>query len=129
MEQNSDKTAKVVYYYKLDKDGNITQEVTREEHFYPEGKKYVEGDINKGKRNGEWFAYHKDGSIQTSAFYIDGVHDGEYKVFRENGKPLYTGQYKMGVYVGAWKEYDNEGNVIKWKEYDNEGNVVKAMGY
>jgi len=129
IEKNADNTPKVVYYYKMDKDGNTTGEITREEHFYQGGKKYVEGNINKGKKNGEWFAYHKDGSIQTSAFYVNGVEDGEYKTFRENGKPCYTGLYKMGVRIGEWKEYYEDGNAKKLTEYDESGNVKKIIEF
>jgi antitoxin component YwqK of YwqJK toxin-antitoxin module len=113
IEQNSDNTPKVVYYYKLDKDGNTTQEVTREEHFYLGGKKYIEGNIKQGERNGKWFAYFQDGSVQVSAFYVSGLEHGEYNVFRENGKPYYTGQYNMGICIGEWKWYDEKGNVTE----------------
>ena len=113
MEQNPDDTPKVVYYYKLDKDGNLTKEVTREEHFYTGGKKYVEGNIKKGRRNGKWFAYFQNGAVQTSAFFVDGLEDGEYKVFRENGKLFYTGQYNKGVRVGEWKRYDENGKLTQ----------------
>ena len=113
IEQNSDATPKVIYYYKLDKDGKITNEITREEHFYLGGKKYIEGNIKKDKRNGEWFAYFQDGSVQTSAFYVNGLEHGEYKVFRENGNPYYTGQYNMGICIGEWKWYDDKGNITQ----------------
>ena len=113
IEQNSDNTPKIIYYYKLDKDGNTTQEITREEHFYAGGNKYVEGNIKNSKRNEEWFAYFQDGTVQVSAFYVEGLEHGEYKVFRENGKPYYTGQYEHGNCVGEWKWYDEDGNVTK----------------
>ena len=113
IEQNADNTPKIVYYYKLDKDGNTTAEITREEHFYSGGRKYVEGNINKGEKNEEWFSYYENGSLQTSRFYVNGLENGEYKVFRENGKPYYTGQYKMGICTGEWKWYDENGNVTK----------------
>jgi len=113
IEQNLDNSAKVVYYYKLDKDGNTTQEITREEHFYSGGKKYIEGNINKGEKNEEWFAYFQDGSTQVSAFYVNGLEHGEYKVFRENRKPYYIGQYDMGICTGEWKWYDEKGNIIR----------------
>ncbi len=113
IEQNSDDTPKIVYYYKMDKEGNVTEEVTREEHFFEGGKKYVEGDIKNGARNGEWFAYFPDGSVQVSAYYVDGKEHGDYKVFRENGNPYYTGEYDHGICVGTWKEYDEKGDVTK----------------
>lgn len=108
-----DSLPKVVYYYKVDDQGNITNEKVREIYYRPGKKKYVDGGIHNDQRNGEWKAYHENGQIQTEATYIDGKEDGEYKVYRDNGKYLYTGHYDHGICVGEWKKYSKEGKVIK----------------
>ena len=113
IELNPDSTPKIVYYYKVDANGNLTSEKIREVHYRPGKKKYVAGDIKNDLRNGEWKAYHENGRVQTEATYVDGKEDGEYKVYRDNGAYLYIGHYDHGICVGEWKKFDNEGKVIK----------------
>ena len=98
IELNPDSTPKIVYYYKVDANGNLTSEKIRDVHYRPGKKKYVAGDIKNDLRHGEWKAYQED---------------GEYKVYRDNGAYLYIGHYDHGICVGEWKKFDNEGKVIK----------------
>ena len=64
------------------------------------------------------------------------VFDGPYIAKHENGKIAVEGYYNNGVRQGTWKEYDEEGNlrkVTKYKkgkvksivEYDAEGNMTQ----
>jgi len=120
---NPDSTPKIVYFYKVDKNGGLTDERYREVHYRPGKKIYVEGNIHNELRNGEWKAYHENGRIQTEATYIDGKENGEYKVYRDNGAFLYTGHYDHGVCVGEWKKYDINGKVVK-TEIADENTIV-----
>lgn len=113
VELNPDSSPKVVYYYKIDDSGNLTDEKIREVHYRPGKKKYVAGDIKNDERNGEWKAYHENGRIQTEATYIDGKEHGEYKVYQDNGAYLFIGHYDHGICVGEWKKFNRQGEVIK----------------
>jgi len=109
----NDSTPQVVYYYKLDKDGKPTDEKIGEAYYYENKQEYVSGGLKDGKRNGKWYAFFRDGSVQTEAFYIDGIEHGAYNVYQENGNPLYKGHYDHGNCDGTWYFYDKNGKEIK----------------
>ena len=113
MEWNSDKTPKVVYYYKVDTTGNITGEKIREVHYFSGKKKYIEGNVKNNLRDGLWRSYFIDGKVNSEGFYVQGKEHGVYKVYRENGKPLYIGHYNMGICDGEWRFYDSNGLLEK----------------
>jgi len=105
----NDSTPQVVYYYKVDKKGNPTDEKIGEAFYYDNKQEYVGGGLKDGKRDGKWYAFFKDGSVQTEAFYIEGLEHGAYNVYQENGKPLYKGHYDHGNCDGTWIYYDKDG--------------------
>jgi len=114
----NDSTPQVVYYYKVDEKGETTQEKIGEAYYYENKQEYIGGGLKEGKREGKWYAFFKDGSVQTEAFYVDGKMDGSYKVYQENGKLLYKGHYDHGNCDGTWYFYDSEGKVTKVTKAD-----------
>jgi len=122
----NDTTPQVVIYYKVDENGNPTQEKIGESFYYENNQEYVGGGLKNGKRDGKWYAFFRDGSVQTEAYYIDGKEQGAYNVYRENGKPYYKGHYDHGNCDGTWYWYDEDGNVTKKIKADN--NTI-ACGY
>ena len=113
MASYNDSIPQVVFYYKLDKQGNPTDEKIGEAYYYENKQEYVGGGLKDGIREGKWYAFFRDGSVQTEAFYIDGKEHGAYKVYQENGKPLFKGHYDYGNCDGTWYFYDNEGKLTK----------------
>jgi len=109
----NDSTPRVVLHYKLDKKGKPTDEVIGESYYYENKQEYIGGGMKNGKREGKWYAFFKDGSVQTEAFYIDGKEHGKYTVYQENGKPLYKAHFDHGICDGTWYFYDNKGNETK----------------
>lgn len=109
MVMNADSTPKVVYYYRVDDNGRMTDERVREIHYFPGKKKYVEGTLKNNRRDGVWKAYFENGYVNTDAFYVDGKKHGDYKVYQENGSLLYAGHYNMGICDGVWIFYDDAG--------------------
>jgi antitoxin component YwqK of YwqJK toxin-antitoxin module len=109
----TDSIPQVVFYYKLDEKGKHTQEKIGEAYYYENQQQYVGGGFKDGKREGKWYAFFRDGSVQTEAFYIDGKEHGAYNVYRENGNPYYKGHYDHGNCDGTWTWYDEEGNITK----------------
>ncbi len=122
-----DSTPNIVHFYKVDSSGNLTNELLREIRYYKNKKKYTdcsfvtvkEDSAYHAVKDGPAFAYHKNGKIQTEAFYVKGKEQGEYKVYREDGTPLYEGYYNMGERDGEWKFYFKHGQVAKWGFYKN----------
>ena len=60
--------------------------------------------------------YNEDGKITLIASYNNGIVDGTFKKFYENGILMEEGTYKMMKKVGLWKYYDEAGNLIKTEE-------------
>lgn len=112
---------KSVAYYKVDENGQLTDEKYREVHYYDSAHhKYTEGNIvNRNQRDGDWFAYHKNGNLCTEAHYVNGQEEGLYKVYHDNGYLYYAGEYRQGQKVGEWKFYDAQGRMMYSQLYEN----------
>lgn len=119
-EMYGDNQAKVVCYYKVDENGQLTDEKYREVFYYDSTHyKYIEGNIEQSRRDGDWYAYHKNGNLCTEAHYVNGKEEGEYKVYHDNGYLYYAGTYKNGLKVGEWKFYNEQGRLMYKQHYEN----------
>ncbi len=107
-----------VFYYEKDSLGQPTNVKVHETHYYPEEKVYIDGNIKDNERDGLWYAYHKNGNVQTMAHYKNGRPDGLYAVYHENGNVYYTGQYKEGKRTGVWKFYDEKEKLVRTENFD-----------
>ncbi len=86
-------------------------------HYFHNQKVQMRGYIKNGVRDGKWTAYAEDGKILATGFYVDGFEQGEYTVFYPNGKIRYRGNYEAGKRTGLWKFWDIEGNLVKEKDF------------
>ena len=111
MKRYEDESPKVVVYYVLDSLGNLTEEIAHETHFYENHQKYIDGNSDGQNRDGLWYAYFPDGTVQTKAFYVNGKEDGRYTVYYSNGNVRYTGFYKNGTKTGEWRFYSEDGTL------------------
>ena len=112
-----DESPKVVVYYELDSVGNPTGEIAHETHFYENHQKYIDGNRDGDNRDGLWYAYHPDGTVQTKAFYEDGKPNGRYTVYYSNGNIRYTGIYEHGRQTGEWRFYNEDGTLSRTQTY------------
>lgn len=76
-----------------------------------------QGRVVDGQREGHWAFYHPSGIVQSECDFVNGLEQGPYHVYRENGVPYYIGQYNQGRPTGTWEIYDPEGNMVGTKEY------------
>jgi len=106
-------TPRVVFFYNIDENGNQTQEQIGVAEYYSNQQERLGGGMKDGKRDGKWYAFFPDGSVQVDAFYIDGIEHGDYIVYRENGNPYFKGHYDHGICDGTWRWYDENGNQTK----------------
>jgi len=113
-----DKNPKDVYYFALDSLGQPTDKIVYEAHYYPNKAKYFEGNLSAEGRDGLWYAYHKNGNVQTMAHYENGKEHGQYTVYYENGSVMYTGKYDKGTRVGIWNFYDPEEKLTRTIDYN-----------
>ncbi|MEO5570299.1 MAG: toxin-antitoxin system YwqK family antitoxin [Bacteroidia bacterium] len=92
--------------------------------FYESGTLQEDGNYKKGKRDGlvKWFNQEEKPTIEY--MYKMGVIEGSAKTFFASGKIQSEGNYKNDNETGEWKEYDEDGNLLKTTIYDN-GKVIK----
>jgi antitoxin component YwqK of YwqJK toxin-antitoxin module len=101
---------KIVYY--------VSDEIVKEERFYPSGKIKLKGEYKNGKKNGLWIYYYESGNIWSKGEFTNDVRNGIAEVYYENGKPRYKGQYKNGKETGKWFFYNASGKLIKEHNFD-----------
>ena len=106
-----DESPKVMVYYELDSLGQPTGKIAHETHFYENHQKYIDGNRDGENRDGLWYAYHPDGTVQTMAHYVNGKENGRYTVYYPNGNVRYTGEYNMGTKTGEWRFYNEDGTL------------------
>jgi antitoxin component YwqK of YwqJK toxin-antitoxin module len=120
VEKYGDNQAKMVAFYKVDENGQLTDEKYREVYYYDSTHyKYIEGNLDQSRRDGDWYAYHKNGNLCTEAHYVNGREEGEYKVYHDNGYLYYCGNFKNGLKEGEWKLYDEQGRLMYSQLYEN----------
>lgn len=112
-----DNTPRVVLYYEKDSLGNPTETVVHETHFYENKQKYIDGNIQDDQRDGLWYAYYPDGTVQTKGRYVNGKEEGRYTVYYSNGNVRYTGVYEHGRQVGEWRFYNEDGTLASTKTF------------
>ncbi len=113
-----DESPRDVYYYAKDSLGQPTNIRVHETHYYEGEKKYIDGNLSEDHRDGLWYAYHKNGNVQTMAHYENGKENGRYTVYHENGSVYYTGFYKDGKRVGEWRFYDQNEKLVRTENFD-----------
>jgi len=85
----------------------------------------MKGEVRNSVRQGPWIAYFADGTLRSRGSYVDGEMDGPTEVFHPNGMPFYIGQYRMGISVGEWRFYDQDGTLLKTVMHDSSGRIVE----
>lgn len=96
--------------------------------FYRNGTSVESGKYEGGKRTGLWITTFDGDKTAFKINYEDGIRDGKYTAFWENGNIKTTGKYVNGLQDGAWVQYNEEGlqylttlfkdgKEIKWNNY------------
>lgn len=140
----------------FDQKGNKVSEgyINKDKQNHGEWKYYHKGSsqpmavelYHNGKLNGKSLVFYKDGKIASETHYVDGVKEGVFKKYSENGivleeipykndqfyglvtyrdingKLYAQGMYEKGLKKGIWKYYEN-GKLVK--EVDTQTNTVK----
>jgi antitoxin component YwqK of YwqJK toxin-antitoxin module len=109
--------------------------------YFPTGELEQEGNFNNnGEYNGEWIWYHLNGEQHIVQNYVDGLEDGHFAEFLDDGETLVAeGEYIEGERHGDWfintglerteGRYKNGERHGKWRTfYTNEKNKVSFEG-
>jgi len=77
------------------------------------------GNVNKDTLwEGKVTSYHPNGKIMSVHSYTNGIKNGIFQVYRENGKLYYTGEWESEKKIGSWYYYDSLGKFVKEVSYE-----------
>ena len=97
----------------------LKNEKVAEKYFHEDNSLFMEYNFKDGKREGVAKSFYpKTGSPWSLHTYREGLLDGEYKTWFENGQIRMDGQYKMGVESGVWKIYEENGSLSEEINFD-----------
>lgn len=85
--------------------------MVREEEYYPSGEMHYSGEYANGLRDGKWMFWFQNGNKWSEGNFKSGVRNGIARVYHDNGKLFYTGNYIDGKKDGKWSFYDREGKL------------------
>ncbi|MBN2273197.1 MAG: hypothetical protein JXK95_02600 [Bacteroidales bacterium] len=88
--------------------------------FNDKGIKTGEGILTKeGMKEGEWKYYYENGFVRAEGKYNNNHETGQWKYFSNDGKLIQTGVYKSGKFDGRWTWYYDNGSLKREEEYYN----------
>ena len=85
--------------------------------YYPDGSVAEKIIYKDDKKNGEWIQYHHGGKLALKSSFVNGLVEGKYQAWYENGQTEFLGQYKYDVRDGEWIIYNKDGSVKYRIEY------------
>jgi antitoxin component YwqK of YwqJK toxin-antitoxin module len=77
--------------------------------YYPTGQLFVEGQFQKGRKQGEWTYYHDNGQVNRKAAFKEGQPDGTWEIHRADGTLVAKRGFVAGRRNGEWISYDDKG--------------------
>jgi len=88
---------------------------------FRQGKKIAEGIIDdEGVRDGPWKEYYEEGQLRAEGMYALGNRIGRWLFYHPNGSIEQEGTYNnQGTPEGTWKWYYDDGNVHREETYRN----------
>ena len=72
-----------------------------------------QGTIKNGIREGAWVGYYENGQLRFEGHYKNGKMEGAWAGYDSTGQLLYEGHYKNGKKEGDWDGYNKDGTVDK----------------
>lgn len=104
---------KLVRYYT----SNESHDLVKEEAWYANGQKEMEGEFKEKQRHGAWIYWYQNGNVWSEGEFKNGQAHGWRKVYYENGQLRYEGKFDNGKQIGEWTYYDENGNVTGTANY------------
>ena len=81
-----------------------------------------------GVKDGKWVMFFDNGSLYYIGTARDGMIDGPFKGFYPNGQMADEGKMKKGFKNGLWKIYNTDGSLSKKTLYKN-GEIIRTKDY
>jgi antitoxin component YwqK of YwqJK toxin-antitoxin module len=94
--------------------------------YYPNGKKFAEGNYIMGVHDGEWSFWHDNGQAAKTVTFKNGRADGEWEVHRPDGTLQAKKSYKDNQRQGTWVVYYEDGKTPQTEQSYVDG-VVQGV--
>ena len=104
----------VKYYDKV----NGKEQLVKEEFFYENKIKKMQGEYSNDQRSGHWTAWRENGKLWSEGEYKDGKRNGPGVVYHENGLKYIESTYTNDEKTGKWRFYDTTGKIVKEVDFD-----------
>lgn len=89
----------------------------QKEH-YSNGQVKITGRLNNdGLKEGVWTSYFENGKKNSESNFKKGINNGYSMVWYPNGNVRYFGDYTNGNKSGSWTFYNEKGKVVKTESY------------
>ena len=82
-----------------------------EETFYPSGSLKASYGLSDGVFDGEYISYHENGNIHENELYKDGKYVGFRKIYNKNGL-LKSDEFWIDDKLNDWRFYDDSGELV-----------------
>ena len=86
---------------------------------YKNGVIKMRGMKKNGLREGLWKSFYENGSPWSETTFKEGKKDGPTTTWYENEKMRYYGYYTNDVESGKWKFWDENGKLVQEADYDH----------
>jgi len=90
------------------------------QQFHANGLLHVRGRMVDGLREGTWNTYREDGVPWSQVDYMRGEKEGLFRTWHDNGLPHIQGQHRGGQPSGIWHFFDVTGQPAGTRDFDAE---------
>jgi MORN repeat variant len=73
------------------------------------GDKMIEGTYRNGVQEGEWTLWYENGLRASIDHYLNGLQNGLHTSWYANGQKALEGEYQDGKREGVWTQWDPSG--------------------
>lgn len=73
------------------------------------GDKMIQGTYRNGVQEGEWTFWYENGARASIDHYVNGVQIGVHTSWYANGQKAIEGEYQRGKREGVWTQWDPGG--------------------
>lgn len=98
-------------------------------HFFSNGTKQIKQTYLDGLKEGEWSIWYEDGTPQKEGLIKEGKQHGIYREYYSNGNLRYEYQYDQDRKIGTWKGWYDDGTRYTVREFSNDTLHGKVLVY
>ena len=85
--------------------------------YYPQGETMVRGRYVNNTQSGSWLAWHRNGRVKDSVFFLNGYKQGRSWGWHENGQLMHEGFFEQGQPDSSWTWYFSNGQPSTKERY------------